>query len=162
MLRRLFCAVSLALAIGISGCVAPAATPFPPPSEAEARQLLGQVVDRVVGGRVDSVCELGSGTCPAELRNSDRATVPRDGPTVLGSEALQPSLRSDGNWDLGGLILKLCGRDGEGQPYYSEMLVFRDPQRGLIATNALYWLGSRVVRSPAVPAAMGDVPDCPE
>ena len=75
---------------------------------------------------------------------------------------MPPSLRSDGNWDLGGLILKLCGRNGEGQPYYSEMLVFRDPQRGLIATNALYWLGSRVARSPAVPAETTDTVICQE
>lgn len=155
-----FAPLSLALSVATAGCATPAATPFPPPSEAEARQLLSQVVDRVVGGRVDSVCELASGTCPAELRETDPATFPRVGPTVLGSEAIQPSIRSDGNWDLGGLILKLCGRDGEDNPYYSEMLVFRDPQRGLIAINALYWLGSRVARSPVVPAP-GEVPACP-
>ena len=161
-LRRLpATALSVVLALLTAACVVPAATPLPPPTELEARDHLAKVVQMVLGNAIENVCELGSGTCPVELRNADLAAIPAGAPVVLGTETIQPSLRQDGAWDLGGLLLKLCGRDGRDEPYYSEMLVFREAGNRLVAINALYWLGSRVARSPAVPAATFDLPACP-
>jgi hypothetical protein len=142
--------------------MSPAPTPHPPPSEAEAHEHLAKVVELVAAGEWQRVCELGSGTCPDEVRDADPAAVPANRPIVLGSEAIQPTLRQDGASDLGGLVLRLCGRNGLDAPYHSEMLVFRDAGGRLVSINTLYWLGSRVARSPVVPAPTVDPVACLE
>ena len=63
------------------------------------------------------------------------AAVSTSGPEVLGSRVIGTTAAS-----AGGRVLELCGRDGLGRPYYSEMLVFRDGGR-LLSTGTVYWVG---------------------
>jgi hypothetical protein len=141
----------LAVILLSGGCAAD--PPLPPASEAEARAHLASIVEIVAGGDLSGICDLGSATCPGELRESDPALVPVLPPVVVGSEAIQPRRRGDGLWDSGGLLLRLCGLDGTGKRYASEILVFRrEPGEDLISINTLYWLGARIAREPTVPA----------
>jgi hypothetical protein len=144
-------ALSVLLALAALACGAPG-EPAAPPSDAEAREHLATVVRLVATGDLTEVCRLASGTCPMELENMDPAGVPRLAPVVVGSETVQPTRRTDGSWDAGGLVLRLCGVDGTGAPYESEMLVFRNHDGRLISINTLYWLGAGIARGPTVGA----------
>ena len=127
----------LAVAVFATACVAAPATPPAPPSEEEALSYLQSVVAVVEAGDLSRLCDLGSGTCLHTLRNSDPATVPTSGPTVIGTRLLEPSPERNGIWSAGGRVLELCGRDGLDHPYYSEMLVFRDGDH-LISTVPVF------------------------
>jgi hypothetical protein len=97
----------------------------------------------VQSGGVESICSLASGTCPQELRAMDAAAVPALPPRVVGTRVLAAKRNADGTWAIGGRVISICGVDGRGKPYSSEMLVFSDGNR-LISTNTLYWTGSQV------------------
>lgn len=127
----------------VVGCGPGAYTPPPPPTEAAALAYLDEVVRLVQSGGVESICSVGSGTCPHELRAMDPAAVPALPPRVVGTRVLAPKRNPDGTWAIGGRVISLCGVDGRGKPYSSEMLVFSDGNR-LISTNTLYWIGSGV------------------
>ena len=135
--------------------------PPPPPTEGQARGHLDRIVDIVAGGDLSTICELGSGTCAGDLRATDPALVPDAMPIVVGIEAIQPTRRSDGAWDSGGLLLQLCGIDGAGTPYFSEMLVFDAGSGDLRAINTLYWLGMRIARGSTTVGAGAPPPTCP-
>lgn len=139
--------------VAIAACQPIGAASAPPPSEADARAYLDSVVALVQSGDLEAVCALGSGTCDAELRNADLARRPDEPPTLVGMEIVETVDHGGGASDLGGRLLQLCGVDGSGDPYYSEMLVFRDASGKLISINTLFWLGSRVARSPVVGAS---------
>jgi hypothetical protein len=138
--RRYALGVVLALVVG---CGRGAFTPPPPPTEAAALAYLDEVVRLVQSGGVESICSLGSGTCPHELRAMDAAAVPVLAPRVIGTRVLAPERNADGTWAIGGRVISICGVDGRGKPYSSEMLVFSDGNR-LISTNTLFWTGSYV------------------
>jgi predicted small lipoprotein YifL len=131
-------------------------TPPPPPSAEAATAYLNHLVTLVAESGAGAACSVGASTCPKSLRESDPATVPSAPPRVIGTAVIEPTRRSDGNWDTGGRILKLCGIDGLGRPYYSELLVFQDGNR-LIATNPLYWTGTLVASNPV----SSETPDLP-
>jgi hypothetical protein len=138
--RRFVLGAILALVVG---CGPGAYTPPPPPTEEAAIAHLDEVVRLVQSGGVESICSFGSGTCPHELRAMDAAAVPALRPHVVGTRVLAPKRNADGTWAIGGRVISLCGVDGRGEPYSSEMLVFSDGNR-LISTNTLYWTGSHV------------------
>lgn len=140
MSRRIVLGAILALVVG---CGPGAYTPPPPPTEQAALAYLDEVVRLVESGRVESICSLASGTCPLELRAMDAAAVPALPPRVIGTRVLAPKRNSDGTWAIGGRVISVCGVDGRGKPYSSEMLVFSDGNQ-LISTNTLYWTGSHV------------------
>ena len=137
MLRRWGALLLVALAaIGCSG--APASVPSGDagvPSLTEAEHHLDAVVVVVKSGDLTHLCDLGSATCQHTLDISDPAAVPTTGPEVLGSRVIGMTATS-----AGGRVLELCGRDGLGHSYYSEMLVFRDGER-LLSTGTVYWVG---------------------
>jgi hypothetical protein len=139
----------VAVALLLAGCGLPDGPPAPPPSDLEARNYLRAVVDVVLAGNLGELCRLGSGTCQQTLDRSDPAAVPRTPPVVVGSHAILPSRRADGRWDAGGRLIQVCGLDGRGQPYASEILVFSEGGR-LIGTEPVFWTGLRVARDPAV------------
>ena len=50
----------------------------------------------------------------------------------------------------GGYVLELCGQDLDGDPYYSEVLVFRDVAGELRAIEPLYWMGITIADDDSV------------
>ena len=137
--RPLTLGAVLLFALVASGCSgAPTTVPSGAagvPSFAEAEHHLDAAVAVVRSGDLTHLCDLGSATCQHTLDISDPAAVPTSGPDVLGSRVIGTTATS-----AGGLVLELCGRDGLGHSYYSEMLVFRDGQR-LLSTGTVYWVG---------------------
>ena len=142
----------LAAAFLIVAACGNASAPQPVPTEAEARTYLDSVVALVSAGRWERICELGSGTCQQILRTADPASVPATAPLVVATRVIEPVPAGDGEWSAGGRVLVLCGRDGLGEPYHSEILVFNDGER-LISTATPYWLGFGIAESPMVGGA---------
>lgn len=130
----------LVMAFGLIACGGVPAPPPSPPSEDSALAHLQAVIGMVASGDVESICSVGVSTCDQMLRRADPRTVPSTPPVVQGTQVLSPSLASGTAWSSGGRIIRLCGTDGLGQPYYSEMLVFEDQGR-ILSVNTPYWLG---------------------
>jgi hypothetical protein len=149
----------LAVALLVMAACGNASAPQAVPTEADARTHLDSVVALVAAGEWERVCELGSGTCRQILREADPARVPASAPLVVATRVIEPAPAAEGGWWAGGRVLVLCGRDGLGEPYHSEMLVFNDGER-LISTATPYWLGIGIAESPVVGGTR--VPDpCP-
>lgn len=119
-----------------------ASVPADAPSIGEARSHLASLVAIVRTGDLTTLCALGSGTCEHMLAGSDPTARPTSDPLVIGSRLIDATASSPA-----GRILALRGRDGNGDPYVSEILVFRDGDR-LISTGTVYWLGTRIAVSP--------------
>ncbi len=148
------------MTVGMLGLVAAcAADPALPavPSEVEARAHLDSLVALVASGQAARICEFGSGTCRHALRGADPAAIPRTRPVVVRTRVIDPTIAGDQR-SLGGRVLELCGIDGLGQPYASELLVFHDGSR-LISTGTPYWLGIGIAESPTTGADVA--PACP-
>jgi hypothetical protein len=133
-------------------------TPGPAPTEDAAAAYLADVVRVVLTGDLDRLCDLGGGTCLRELDDGGDS-VPHTAPRLLGSVVVPATARSDGTWNVGGRLLRLCGIDGLGRPYYSEMLVFEDEGR-LISREPVFWTGIRIETGPMVTRTPEPAP-CP-
>ena len=123
-------------------------SPAPAPSEAEAIAYLDEVVRIVRAGELDRLCELGGGTCRRSLEDG-ASSVPRTAPRLVGTVEVPSTPNADGTWNAGGRLLQLCGVDGLGAPYYSEILVFEDAGR-LIGREPVFWTGITIATLPAV------------
>jgi hypothetical protein len=140
------------LAIGVAACSAqPSANP---PTLAEAQAFLVEIVALAQRGDFEVLCDMsGDGNCERKLDEAGRDRVPPDGPTIK-SVRIVPTTKSGDQTSLGGLVLVMCGIDGLGSPYASEMLVFRDGSATLRAINPIYWgtytiaSGGRTITSP--------------
>ena len=141
-LRAPLIALLLVAAGGCSFKVATRDGPAPPPTEAEARTYFATIVGLAMRGDFDGLCAVGSGTCRQTLEKMEPASVPAAAPLIVGTREIQPTIRADG-WTSGGLVLQVCGLNGRGEPYFDEVLVFRDGDR-LISTGTIYWSGMRI------------------
>jgi hypothetical protein len=144
MLRRAVLVAVAGLAVACSSSAPPAGTI---PTEAEARSFLNRVVELAQVGDFEGLCAIGDGNCMDSLEGAGRNAVPRDPPAVVGTSVIPTSATSSGRRSLGGVVLVLCGIDGHGDPYESEMLVFHDGS-GLRAINPIYWGGMRIAGTP--------------
>ena len=116
--------------------------PPPAPSVDEARVLLDEVIDAGIAGDFERLCAMATGTCEGELEGfEDRA--PTEPPEVVDVEVHEP-IRNGESWTSGGVLFVLCGTDGLGDAYESEVLVLNDGGRQLLATAAVYWVGTRI------------------
>jgi hypothetical protein len=153
-------AVSMLLSVLLAGCGGVASrTPPPLPSEAEALAHLAQVEGVVRSGDLSHLCDLGGGTCVQLLAKSDPATVPATVPEVIGTRVIPHTELGGGMWSDGGRLLMLCGRDGLGKRYYSEMLVFFDGGR-LASTGTPYWVGMTIATGSTTEASPAAAPPC--
>jgi hypothetical protein len=153
-------AISALVVILLAGCGGIASrTPVPPPSEAEALAHLAQVEGVVRSGDLSHLCDLGGGTCKQILERSDPATVPNTVPVVVGTRVIPHSDLPGGMWTDGGRVLMLCGRDGLGKRYYSEMLVFFEDGR-VISTGTAYWVGMTIANGTTTEASPPPVSGC--
>ena len=137
------------------------------PSEAEAVALLRQMWAAVEARDLAGLCDdengpYVTGPCNKELRDLDPATIPTTPPTVVGAWVLPTRRVSDGLWWVGGRVLEVCGVDGRGTPYRSEMRVSREFGR-LLAGPAVFWTGTRIATGDTAGAAIPgpSVPPCP-
>ena len=126
------------------------------PTQQEALGYLDRVVTLASQGDFDSICAIGDGNCRQHLDDAGRDAVPPDPPTVVRTSVIPTSTTSDGQRSLGGVVLVLCGIDGHGEHYDSEMLVFHDGH-GLRAINPIYWAGTRIAGAPGSEGAFPPV-----
>jgi hypothetical protein len=151
--------IAAVLALVVAGCGSSYRPPAPP-TEAEARAHLDAVVDLVQAGAFRRVCELGVATCESFLEDANPVAVPRDRPVVTGIRTVDPVDHGDGTWSNGGVLFDLCGIDGLGAEYHSQMLVIRRDGR-LLSIQPVYWLGVGVALDPVVGAPEPPPAPCP-
>ena len=130
------------LALAGAACTSTASPP-PPPSDDAGRAFLVELFDRVTSGELGALCELGSGTCPHDLRAVEPASAPSQPPEVASSRVLAPIVASGDTWTQGGRLFEVCGSDGLGRRFRSEVLIF-ETGSGLRAVNAVFWTGARI------------------
>ena len=142
MIRRVLLVALASLAM--------ACTSEPPagtiPTQEEALGFLDRVVVLARQGDFEAICAIGDGNCSKHLDDAGRDAVPPDPPFVVRTRIIPTSTTSAGQQSLGGVVLVLCGIDGHGQHYDSEMLVFHDGN-GLRAINPIYWGRTRIAGS---------------
>jgi hypothetical protein len=139
------------LLLGFAALVTACSSGEPPagtiPTVDEARGFLDQVVELAQAGDFASLCAIGDGNCMDHLEDAGRDAVPPDPPTIVRTGTV-PTTSSGGQTSLGGIVFVLCGVDGHGDHYDSEMLVFHDGS-GLRAINPVYWGRTRIAGRPA-------------
>ena len=143
--------VSVTLLSLVAACATQTATP---PSHAEARAFLDEIVETAMRHEFEALCALGGGSCESFLADPGSRDVPADRPTVVGMR-LVARQTSGPRPRTGGYILELCGQDLDGDPYYSEMLVFRDFAGALRAIEPLYWMGITIADDHSVGRELG-------
>ena len=134
------------LVLAVAACASAGPPAGTIPSVADAQRHLDEIVRLARAGDFEALCALGDGNCENSLEFAGRDAVPREPPTIVGTRTI-PSTSSSGQQSLGGVVLILCGIDGRGEPYDSEMLIFNDGA-GLRAINPVYWSRTRIASSP--------------
>jgi hypothetical protein len=162
---RVACSL-LSLGLAVAACAGPKAyAPATPPSETDSRTLVHQVIDLALARRFDQLCALGTPQCTNVLLSTGTDTVPSDSPTIVAVTTVPNKETSPGTWTPGGILFSLCGLDGKGAPYHSQLLVSENPSgTGLMAMEPVFW-GGFTVGSPVAepkPSDLGSVwADCP-
>ncbi len=140
--------------------------PASPPPESAARDLVNQVIALALNHDFDQLCDLGTPECKFVLNSTGTDTVPSAAPEIVSVTTVANKETSPGTWVPGGVLFLLCGLDGTGQSYHSQMLVSENQQgTGLVAMEPVFW-GSLTVNGPAVAAPRSSTlssvwADCP-
>jgi hypothetical protein len=138
---------SLAAIPVLVGCsvAMPPPDPLPPPSVEDAVVLLDEIIDAGIARDWERLCANASGTCEGELDGAEER-APTSAPRVAAVEVHQPQGDADASTS-GGVLFVLCGTDGLGDAFESEVLIFDGGTR-LLAGAAVYWLGTGVGFAP--------------
>lgn len=120
-----------------------APTPHDPATEAEARAYLDKAIRAGLARDFRALCDLNGSVfnCETDLDSRDRATVPTAAPTSI--EAFYA--KAKGGNETPGWVLTVQGRNGQGLPYKTEVMVFKDHEGKLTAINIVWWSGNRIV-----------------
>lgn len=147
--------VAVLLVLAVAACTSAGPTAGTIPSVEEAQAHLAEIVRLARVGDFEEMCALGDGNCEQILEMAGRDAVPPDPPTIVATRTV-PTTSSDGQQSFGGVVFVLCGVDGRGEHYDSEMLVFHDGN-GLRAINPVYWSRTRIAASPQTAATFAPV-----
>jgi hypothetical protein len=124
------------------------------PTEPESRAFLQQLIQAAQASDVERLCEVADCQPDDRVQPLDAPVAP---PKVIGTSVLNGS-SSGAQPTIGGRILDLCGVDTDGNPYRSQILVFRADGR-LRTLSFRYWQSMGVagaeppVTAPGPPAA---------
>ncbi len=118
--------------------------PADPPSLAETQAFVQRMVRLAQAGEFEQLCEMGGGNCERILETAGASNVPLAPPTVARIYVVPSVKHSDDSWSQGGQMVEMCGTGRNGDTYQTHMLVFRDPQQGVIAIEPIYWSGLSV------------------
>ena len=136
----------LLLVLAIAACFSGGPPAGTIPTVEEAQGHLDEIVRLARAGDFEGLCLLGDANCENSLEIAGQDAVPPDPPKIVGTRTV-PTTVSNGLQARGGIVFVLCGIDGRGEPYDSEMLVFHDGN-GLRAINPVYWGRTRIASSP--------------
>jgi hypothetical protein len=135
------------LFVSACGLLVPDPTPDPLPTRDEAIAFMNELVALAQAGDLNAMCQhAGGGNCDEQVEVAGGpVAIPADPPLVAGSRVI-PGTSSGDSGTVGGMLLVLCGTDGQQRPYRTEMLISRF--RGQVyAINAVYWSGSKLAVS---------------
>jgi len=136
----------------LAGC-SPEYRPTAAPTVAETRAFIAEMVRLAQAGQFEQLCDMGGGNCEDILANAGADNVPADPPTVARIYEVPSVRHADGSWSQGGQMVEMCGTDGSGADYKSQMIVFRDPHDGIIAIEPIYWSGLGIIAGAEPPVA---------
>lgn len=112
----------------------------------EALTVLKQAELHARAGDVDAFCRItiqSRDTCEHQLRTAGGfAAIPEESPTVVQSYVVPDTKLKAGGIAQGGRMLVLEGKNGLGQPYHMEFLVFDQGDNQLVSLVAPYWFNS--------------------
>ncbi len=113
-----------------------------PVTEAEARAHLNRLVAAAQRYDFDQLCSLAGsvGNCHDLLDEAGTDRVPPEPPRVVSATYHQKQT-DDGT---PGWVLVVDGTDARGLRYRTDVLIFRDDEGQVKATNAVYWSGARI------------------
>ena len=148
---------ALLLAVAVAACTSAGPAAGTIPSVGEAQHHLDEIVRLARAGDFEAMCALGDGNCDNSLEIAGRDAVPAERPKIVTTRTV-PTTSSNGQQSFGGIVFVLCGIDGRGEPYDSEMLVFHDGN-GLRAINPVYWGRTRIADTPGTEGTFEPV-DC--
>jgi hypothetical protein len=132
------------------------------PTESAARAFLAHLVSRAEARDLTGFCQLADSICELIAEESGGvAAIPPNPPIIAGTRVIPTRQRGDAMLG-GGQLLVLCGIDGFGKPYRTEMLVSVDYNGALFAINGVYWSGAGLAISQMTGGPSGgDGIECP-
>jgi hypothetical protein len=132
------------VAVSAAGCSSsdgePAAPVVRPVSEAEAVAVIDRAVVLASAGDLEGLCAMTRARlmCESSLRSVGHGSVPDADPQVLRTTVHEPVHHRGGGVSLGGTAVEVCGTDGLGRPYRSEVMVL-DQGDGPEPMDPIYW-----------------------
>lgn len=141
----------LLLLCGVAAAIAIAATvdhlrepwvPPPPPSFAEAAQLLSRTAEFAKAGDLTGLCEAVAAAepnCKAMLQTA--GTPGREAPSIIGSRVASDQT----------MVLEVAGTRADGTPYTADFAVIRNRSGEVASMTAVYWSGVVFVDPNPVP-----------
>jgi hypothetical protein len=156
--------VALIAFVALAGCALTEPPLPPPPSEADARAFLDVLIDKAEAGDLEGFCSVAGSVCDEIAEESGGvAAIPNEPPTVAGTRLVPPRDAGNGGTFAGGRLVVLCGTNGLGKPYRTEMLVSAGPDRVLYAINGVYWSGFDLAVAADTGSASGGAGiECPD
>jgi hypothetical protein len=109
--------------------------------------MFSTVVDRAKTESIADLCKVGSLNCVrnAQTRNADQ-TRPTTAPVVVASWDVPDSGSGDAI-QQGGRLLEVCGVDGQGKAYQSQMLFFGSDVDHFTVFEPTYWTNMTISNS---------------
>lgn len=136
-------ATAIVAAVTLGGCLAPGAAPSPDPpvpTRAEAAAVLDEAVALARAGDFAGLCAMGGGNCEQILRIAGTDALPAAKPTVLEELTLPEDRDTSPSGPATGRLLVVCGVDGRGAPYVTDVVITWGDGRWL-AVEPIYWSG---------------------
>jgi hypothetical protein len=155
--------VALAIAAQLAACQGTDGGHFGEiPTEAAARAFLDRLVASAMARDLDGYCQVAGSMCTDIAQEvGGMAAIPQTRPLVAGTRVI-PTRGNETAGISGGQLLVLCGTDGLGRQYRTEMLVSVNYDGSLYAINGVYWGGGNLaVSGDTGDASGGEGIECP-
>jgi hypothetical protein len=127
------------------------------PTPEESSGMLDQLIAFAKAGDFDGLCSIGDLNCQDALKEVGLESAPTERPIVLGTRVVDanPAIGA-----TGGRVLELCGIDGLGRTFNSEILVFRDGGT-LRVINPVFWSGISIASGETTLESPPPAQSCP-
>ena len=146
------------LVLLLAACGPQASAPEAPTTE-QALAHVEALIKLVESGGASRICDFGGPTCHDSVDPLDPRAFPTTRPKITNVRLVPRVDHPDGTWSNAYVRVDLCGLDGRGQTYHSEMMVYWNRGR-IVSTEPAYWLGLGIADGPVVGAPGGPPQPC--